>query len=133
MKKDIEIPKVEGVGIAIMKEVIAGEESFKAHIINFNSYKITNVLISTKGYGRINDKEIKTSKFNHFIGDVNFESHKPIEVMSEEVFGLNNEFFVTYYIGKIIYDKKYIFVPESINEKNFIDITILNNKGVLIR
>jgi len=133
MKKDIDIPRVEGVGIAIVKEIFEGEISFKAHIVNFNSHQITNVLISTKGYGRIDDKEIKTSRFSHFIGDLENESSKPIEVVSEEVFGLNNEFFVTYYIGRTIYDKKYIFVPESICDINFIEISILNTKGVLIR
>ncbi len=133
MKKDINIPKVEGVGIAIVKETVAGESAFKAHIVNFNMHQITNILISTKGYGRIGDQEIKTSRFNHFIGVLDTESSKPIEVVSEEVFGLYNEFFVTYYIGRTIYDKKYIFVPESIQEKHFIEISILETKGVLIR
>ena len=46
---------------------------------------------------------------------------------------LSNEFLVTYYIDNVIYDKKYVFLPDSIQEKHFSSIPILNKKGVLIK
>jgi hypothetical protein len=133
LKKDINIPKVEGVGIAIAKEIIKGDTCYRAHIINFNNYPLENVLISSKGYGMVGKEQKNTSKFNHFVGDVAPESSKAFETVSEEVFGLSNEFFVTYYVGKTIYDKKYVFVAESILEENLIQIKILDLEGVLIR
>jgi len=32
-----------------------------------------------------------------------------------------------------MYDKKYVFVPESITEENFTHVPVLNKKGVMIR
>ena len=49
------------------------------------------------------------------------------------MFVLNNEFFLSYYQDGIIYDKKYIFLPESIVESNFIKVPVVNKAGVMIR
>ena len=56
-----------------------------------------------------------------------------IELMTDEVLGINNEFFVTYYVDKLIYDKKYVFLPEVVTESNFIHIKVLDKEGVLIK
>jgi hypothetical protein len=49
------------------------------------------------------------------------------------LFGLNNEFWVSFYLDKQIYDKKYVFLPETIKEENFTLIPVLNKHGVMIR
>lgn len=133
MKKDIEIPKVEGVGIAVVKEHDFEEVDLMAYIINFNSYDLKNVMVSTKGYGRQDEKQIKTSSFSHFREEVKAQSAEALEPISDEVIGLNNEFFVTYYVDGVIHDKKFVFLPEVIQPGNFIDIKLLNKKGVLIK
>ncbi len=133
MKKDIPIPKVKDIGVAIVKEEIEGELVWRVYLINYNSFLLKNVLISSRGYGNINDLKKKTSSFSHFLGDVNEKSFKPFELINESVFGLSNEFLVTYYVNDVIYDKKYIFLPESIQEKNFTAIPLLKKKGVLIK
>jgi hypothetical protein len=46
---------------------------------------------------------------------------------------LNNEYWVSFYIGKNIYDKKFIFLPESISEDNFTRVPFINRMGVIIR
>jgi hypothetical protein len=133
VKSDIIVPKVEGVGIAIVKDVDEGDVVYKAYIINFNNFPIENILITSKGYGLKDGKSIKTATFRHFFDKVEAYSYQQIEVVSDEVFGLNNEFFVTYYIGKLIHDKKYIFLPEVISVNNFIEIKVLEKEGVLIK
>ncbi len=133
MKKDIVVPKVEGIGLAIAKEMDEGEEVYKAYLINFNDFPIENVLISSKGYGIKDDKNIKTTTFRHYFKVIEAHSFQFIELITEEVFGINNEFFVTYYIDKLIYDKKYIFLPETIAKENFIEIKLLGKEGVLIK
>jgi hypothetical protein len=109
VKKDIVIPKVEGIGLAIAKELDEGEEIYKAYFINFNNFPVENILISSKGYGMKDEKHIKTTTFRHYFTKVEAQSFQLIELITEEVFGINNEFFVTYYIDKLIYDKKYVF------------------------
>lgn len=133
MKKDIEIPKVEGVGIAVVKENEFDDVDLMAYVINFNNYDLKNVMVSSKGYGRQDDKQIKTSSFSHFREEVKAHTAEPLEPISDEVLGINNEFFVTYYVDGVIHDKKFVFLPEVIQPDNFIDIKLLNKKGVLIR
>ena len=133
MKKDINIPEVKEVGIAIVRQKEEEEFVWRVYLINFNSFLIKNVLISSRGYGSINDKKKKTSSFSHFLGDVDQKSCRPFELLNEAVFGLSNEFLVTYYKDNIIYDKKYIFLPDSVQEKHFSNIPVLNKKGVLIK
>jgi len=48
------------------------------------------------------------------------------------VFGLTNEYWLSFYIDNIIYDKKYIFLPESIIEGNLILVPLVNKLGVII-
>jgi hypothetical protein len=48
------------------------------------------------------------------------------------VFGLTNEYWLSYYISGQIFDKKFIFVPESIVDTNMIRVPILNKPGVMI-
>jgi len=36
-------------------------------------------------------------------------------------------------MDKTIYDKKFLFLPESIQENNFVTIPFLNKKGVMIK
>jgi hypothetical protein len=60
-------------------------------------------------------------------------SYMLIEPIQENVFGLNNEYWLSFYIDGEIFDKKYIFLPESISEKYFTPIPFLGKKGVMIR
>ena len=55
MKKDIHIPKVTNVAIAIVKE----KEDWFAYLINNNNFSLENTLISSKGYGVIDSKPKK--------------------------------------------------------------------------
>ncbi len=133
MKKDIDIPKVEGVGIAIVKENEYDEVDLMAYIINFNDFDLKNVMVSSKGYGQQEERKVKTSSFSHFREEVKAQEAEALEPISEEVLGLSNEFFVTYYVDGVIHDKKFVFVPEAIQPDNFIEIKLIEKKGVLIR
>ncbi len=133
MKEDINIPKVENIGVAIVKETIEGDETWNVYLINFRDEPIVNTLVSSKGYGQIDGRLKKTVTFSHYLEDIPAKSYKLIEPISEEVFPLTNEYFVTFYINKEIYDKKYLFVPESIKTSNFTSIKVLGKKGVLIK
>ena len=133
MKKDIDIPKVENIGVGIVREEEEGEMTWNVYLINYKSSNIDNVLISSKGYGTLNDQKVKTSTFSHYFEEIKSSDFQKIEPISEEVFGLTNEYFVTFYIDKVIHDKKFIFVPEAIKPENFTTIKVLGKKGVLIK
>lgn len=134
MKKDIEHPEVEGIAVAVVKQTNElGEEDWYAYFLNLKNVTVQNVLVTSRGYGMLDDEEIKTSTLRHFLEDVPPMSAMKIELIMDNVFGLSNEYWVSFYIGKTIYDKKYIFLPESIIKDNFTHIPILEKQGVMIR
>ncbi len=133
MKKDIPEHIVENVAIAIvLMEEGPDYKSWNVYLINMREDNITNVIVSAKGYGELEGKPVKTSLLRHFIGDVQAKSYKALEAIDPQVFGLTNEYWLSYYIGKDIYDKKFIFLPESIVEDNLIKIPLLNKMGIMI-
>ncbi|MDB5263246.1 MAG: hypothetical protein JWQ14_2529 [Adhaeribacter sp.] len=132
MKKDIDFDSVEGVSIAIAtSENELGQAIWNVYLINTNPYNLDNVLVTSKGYGTYQDEEIKTSVLRHMFEQVAPKSFVRIEPIDPAIFHIYNEYWVSYYIGRKIYDKKFIFVPESVVENNLIDISILNMRGVL--
>jgi hypothetical protein len=81
------------------------------YLINLKNEPIENVLITSKGYGEKNGEQVKTSVLSHMIPVVDSKGYKLIEPIDEQTFGLNNEYWLSYYIGQDIYDKKFIFLP----------------------
>lgn len=134
MKSDLPENTVEDIAMAV---VLMGEtpevKNWTVYLVNLKDEPITNVLISSKGYGEKDGKQVKTSVLRHFIGDMNAQDFKGVEAIDPEVFGLTNEYWLSYYIGATIYDKKFIFLPESIVDANFIKIPLVNRPGVMIK
>ncbi|MEH6306355.1 hypothetical protein RYH73_11925 [Olivibacter sp. CPCC 100613] len=133
MKKDLPPNVVEDIYVAIVLESDSPtNRNWNVYLINQKEEPIKNVLISSKGYGLKNEREVKTSVLRHFIGDVGAKEFAQVEAIDEQVFGLTNEYLLSYYIGGTIYDKKFIFLPESIVDTNLIRIPIINKPGILI-
>ena len=134
MIKDLPQNTVKDIAIAVALEKESVESKiWYVYLINLKNEPIENVLITSKGYGEKNGAQVKTSTLRHMFPIVAGQSFKLIEPIDEQTFGLNNEYWLSYYIGKEIYDKKFIFLPESIVEVNFIRLPILNKVGVMIR
>ncbi|MEO9533533.1 MAG: hypothetical protein ABJG68_00930 [Crocinitomicaceae bacterium] len=136
MKKDIEIPKVDNIAVAVVKELNEEKtaEVFNVYLINQKKSPIKNAMVSSKGYGenKTTGEKVKTSTLRHFIGDVDGNDYAKIEPIVEEVFGLNNEYWVSFYQGSQMYDKKFIFLAETICDENMIKVPVIEQKGVVI-
>lgn len=136
MKKDIDIPKVEGISVAVVKEwnEEKTQEVFNVYLINLKKTGISNALVTSKGYGenKMTGEKINTSVLRHFIGDVDSSDYAKIEPIIEEVFGLNNEYWVSFFQGKQMFDKKFIFLAETITDENMINVPVINKRGVVI-
>jgi hypothetical protein len=132
MKKDIDFTPVEGVAIAIAATGdTPGERTWNVYLINNNNVALDNVFVTSKGYGIIENEEIKTSVLRHMFERVEPKSFVQVELIDPSVFKLNNEYWVSYYIDGKIYDKRFVFVPDSITEDHLIDISMLQMQGVL--
>ncbi len=133
MKKDIEIPVVKDVAIAVVKEQNElMQDEWNVYLINLQDKPLQNVLVSSRGYGSINKEARKTSDLRHFLEEVEARSYQKIEPIIEEVFGLNNEYWVSFYQDNLMYDKKFIFLPETISAENLVNVPLLHKKGVVI-
>ena len=133
MKKDIPIKVVEDIAIAVVLERETPEAKvWNVYLVNLKDQPIETVLITSKGYGQKDGEEVKTSTLRHSIGDVGSKDYAKVEAIDEQVFGLTNEYWLTYYIDGHIYDKKFIFLPESIVDSNMIRIPVVNKPGVMI-
>ena len=119
--------------MAVVKETDGQEPAWGVYLINEKDTLLTNVLVSSRGYGEVDGQEVKTSQLRHFLEDVEATSFKKVEVVVPEVFGLTNQYLLSFYINGVIFDKKYIFLAESIIEDNLVNIPIINRPGVLIR
>ena len=134
MIKDLPENIVEDIAIAVaLEKESADTKLWYVYLINLKKEAIENVLITSKGYGEKDGEQVKTSVLRHMFPVVPSDSSVLIEPIDEQTFGLNNEYWLSYYIGNEIFDKKFIFLPESIVEMNFIRLPVVNKLGVMIR
>jgi hypothetical protein len=136
MKKDIEFPVVTGVQIAITRQINElNQAEWQVFLINHNDFALENILISSSGYSIKDDKKTnegqKTSTLRHLIQKLEANCFAQIEPIDPSVFHLCNEYWLSYYVNGKIYDKKFIFMPDSIIEKNLQMIDMLEMEGIL--
>ena len=58
---------------------------------------------------------------------------RQIEPIQIQLFKITNEYWVSFVHDGYMYDKKYIFLPETIKEEYFVNIPVINRAGVMIR
>ena len=132
--KDIPNLKVEDIAIAVVpRDITIDEELWDTYLINLKEEPISNVLINSKGYGEVEGEKMKTTILRHFFEEIPPLSVVQIEPIQVKLFGLTNEYWVSFVHDDYMYDKKYIFVNGSIVEENFTKIPFINRKGVMIR
>lgn len=131
MKKDINIPQVSDVFVAVVKEFNPNFNCFdwNAYIINNKLSNLELVLIVSKGYG--NTKE--TSTMRHKIKELPAQSYAKIELLQEDVLKLTNSFTVSYFENNVLFDKKFVFEAGTIKDSALRVIPLLNKKGILLK
>lgn len=135
MREELQGPKVENVGVAVVQQTNElNEKLYTVYLINLRDEIIDEILITSRGYGvNISSGEkIETSTLRHKIDLMMPNEAKKIEPIMEDVFGLANEYWVSFWSHDKMYDKKFIFLPESITENNMKTIPVLGDKGVMI-
>lgn len=131
MKKDIIIPKVEGVYIAVVNEYndIYKTQDWNAYIINDKPVDLDVILIVSNAYS---NEKVSTT-FRKKLDKLPAKSYAKIELLQEALFALNNQFKVTFFEGNTMYDKTYLFRKNTINLNALQAIPLMNVKGVLMK
>ena len=129
------MPEVSDVYVAIVKEFNdEGGEDWNAYLVNNKNEPIENAFVSSTGYlTDVKGKELKSSTLRHYYKVVSAKSAQKIEIVVEEVIKLNNEYFVSFYHGGQLLDKRFVFLSETINDKNLSTVPVMQKKGVWIK
>lgn len=132
MIKDIPLPTVQNVTVAVVREKDnLKQDAWKVYLINNNDVPIENTLVASTGYGERDGADQKTSTLRHFLQTVEANATALVEPIDASVFHLNNEYWVSYYIGRELFDKRFVFLPDSICEANLTFIRELDKEGIL--
>jgi len=139
MKKDITIPEVENVFVAAVQSREFGssddfmEKVWYIYLVNDSDFNLDSVMVVSKAFGTIDGEMKKTSLLRHAFVEIPAVSVVKVEMLEKSVTTLNNEFMVTFFIGKTLYDKKFTFIDNSISENNLEEVPILFVDGVIVR
>jgi len=109
-----------------------GDMVWNTYLLNLKKKELEGVMVSSKGYGDLNGEKKETSVLRHFLENLPGESYVKIELIIEEVFGMFNEYWLSFRQDGMMYDKKYIFVPESISEEHCMEVPLINKRGVMM-
>lgn len=131
MRKDIHIPKVTEVEIAVVldKNETDNSEEWGVYIINRKEVDLEMVVIVSQGFSETK----KTSLFRRKVDVLPANSYSKFEIMQPELFALDNRFQVTFFENNQLHDKTYIFQAETIQKGFLKEIDILAKKGILIK
>jgi hypothetical protein len=136
MIKDIPLRKVENLIIALAPRHPEEEDAevfWDSYLINLNDEPIRSVIINATGYGELEGEQRRTSTLRHFwesIGPLEVQRIEPVQIA---LLGMANEYWVSFSYKNYLYDKKYVFVPGTLEEVYFTDIPFLDKRGVMIR
>ncbi len=135
MRKDIIIPEVENVFMAVVQEWSDDfmKKMWFAYLVNDSDFQLDGLMVVSKAFGTIDGEMKKTSLLRHAFVELPSVSVVKIEMIEDSVLALNNEFMVTFFIGNTLYDKKFIFKANSIVEENTEEVPILWTDGVIVR
>jgi hypothetical protein len=135
MRNELKGPEVKNIGVAVVQQLNENSEKiYNVYLLNLGEEIIDEILITSCGYGenRTNGEKIKTSILRHKIELLMPSEVAKVEPIMEDVFSLSNEFWVSYYCHDKMYDKKFVFLPETLVEKNMKTIPEIGYKGVII-
>jgi hypothetical protein len=129
MKKDIHIPEVSDVVIAVVFEYngMYKTDDWNAYIVNKKSVDLELVVIVSQGFSEAKT----TSLFRKKLDLLPANSFAKIELMQPELFKLNNRFQVTFFEGNTLFEKTFLFKENTIKESALRMIPELKKRGIL--
>ena len=131
MKKDIIIPEVSGIEMAIVYEYnnIYDTNDWNVYLVNNSDARLEMVVIVSKGYGNKKISSVMRKK----IDVLGAHSFAKVEWMQPELFKITNLFQVTFFINNRLYDKTFTFKENTIKEGGLRMIPEIKKRGILAK
>ena len=129
MKKDIQIPEVTDVEVAVVYEYndIYKTDDWNVYIINKKEVDLEMVVIVTQGFSETKTTSLMRKKLDVLPAN----SFAKIEFIQPELFKLHNRFQVTFFEGNRLFDKTFLFEKDTIKEGALRMIPLLKKRGIL--
>ena len=129
MRKDIQIPEVTGVEMAVVYEYndVYKTDDWNIYIINKKNIDLELVVIVSQGF---NDTKT-TSLLRKKIDKLPANTFAKVEFIQPELFKLHNRFHVTFFEGNAIHEKTFVFEKDTIKEGALRMIPELKKRGLL--
>ena len=129
MKKDIQIPEVNGVEMAVVYEYndIYKTDDWNVYLMNNKSVPLEMLVIVSQGFSETKT----TSLLRKQLTILPANSFAKIEYIQPELFKLNNRFQVSFFEGNTLYEKTFLFKENTVKESALRSITEIKKRGVL--
>ena len=135
MNENLKGPKVENLSVAIVQTEVEGDLSYYAYLFSSRDDIMEGIIISSTGYGQDTKtgEKVRTSTLRHTIEILLPNEAAKIEPIMPDIFGLSNEYWVSFWVNDVMYDKRFVFPAESIAKENMSMIKPLGLLGVIIK
>jgi hypothetical protein len=129
VKKDIQIPEVTGVEMAMVYEYndIYKTDDWNVYLMNNKSVPLEMLVIVSQGFSETKT----TSLLRKQLAILPANSFAKIEYIQPELFKLNNRFQVTFFEGNTLYEKTFLFKENTVKESALQVINEIKKRGVL--
>jgi hypothetical protein len=129
LKKDIQIPEVTGVEMAMVYEYndIYKTDDWNVYLINNKSVPLEMLVIVSQGFSETKTTSLLRKK----LAVLPANSFAKIEYIQPELFKLHNRFQVTFFEGNILYEKTFLFQKNTVKESALDTIDEIKKQGVL--
>lgn len=130
MKKDIIIPEVTGLQMAVVLEhnEVHNTDDWYVYLLNRKEVDIDTVMVVSQGFSDTKT----TSIFRKKIETLPADSFVRLEMIHPDAFALCNRFQVSFFEGNKIFEKTFVFKQNTIKEGALRMIPALKKRGVLI-
>mgnify|MGYP006074832787 FL=1 len=131
MKKDLQIPLVSGVEIAMVYEYneLYKTDDWNVYIINNNNVDIEMIVIVSQGFSETKKSTLLRKKLDNLPAN----SFAKVEFVQPELFVLNNRFQVSFFENNQLKDKTFLFKQNTIKEGNLRMIPEIKKRGILAK
>jgi hypothetical protein len=129
LKKDIQIPEVSGVEMAMVYEYndIYKTDDWNVYLINNKSVPLEMLVIVSQGFSETKTTSLLRKK----LAILPANSFAKIEYIQPELFKLHNRFQVTFFEGNTLCEKTFLFKKKTVKESALHVIDEIKKRGVL--
>ena len=129
MKKDIQIPEVKNIHIAVIFEYndIYKTNDWNVYVINNKNADVEMIVIVSQGFSETKTTSVLRKKIDVLPAN----SFAKIELIQPDLFKLNNRFQVSFFEDNTLFEKTFVFKKNSIKEGSLRMIPEIKKRGVL--